>query len=195
MMLVSVPILSSEWSGTGTVIVVSPERFCMTTWLPRWRTVANPSLLRISQTSRPDSTRSLPNRDLDPSYEHFAVQPARDLGRVGRLKEEFQGLDEIGSRGLDRIALAGDIQFGAQRDVSVIFALDDGGQLVLGLHEVMIAAANRGLRLGSHRVRPAMNRRAVTSSAPTRRFLGSTNGLSAGSRCVKRRAAAAMVFM
>ena len=71
--LVSVPVLSSEWSGTGTVVVVFPDRFCMTTWLPRWRTAENPSALSIPHTSRPDSTRSLPNRDLDPRYEHFAV--------------------------------------------------------------------------------------------------------------------------
>ncbi len=83
MMLVSVPVLSSEWSGTGTVVVVFPDRFCMTTWLPRWRTAENPSALRISQTSQPDSTRSLPNRDLDPGHEDFAVQPARDLGGIG----------------------------------------------------------------------------------------------------------------
>lgn len=61
---------------------------------------------RFSACRRGDvaSTRSLPGRDLnlDPGHEHFAVQPARDLGRVGRLKEKFQGLDEIGSRGLDR---------------------------------------------------------------------------------------------
>ncbi len=31
MMLESVPVFSSEWSGTGTVVVVSPDRFCMTT--------------------------------------------------------------------------------------------------------------------------------------------------------------------
>jgi hypothetical protein len=34
----SVPILISACSGTGTVTVVSAERLCMITWLPRWRT-------------------------------------------------------------------------------------------------------------------------------------------------------------
>ena len=82
-MLARVPVLSSEWSGTGTVVVVFPDRFCMMTWLPRWRTAENPSALRISQTSWPDSTRSLPNRDFDPGDEHFAAQPARNLGRIG----------------------------------------------------------------------------------------------------------------
>jgi hypothetical protein len=40
MMDKSVPILISAWSGTGIVTVVSPSRFCMTMWLPRWRTLA-----------------------------------------------------------------------------------------------------------------------------------------------------------
>ena len=31
MMLDNVPALSSAWSGTGTVVVVFPTRFCMTT--------------------------------------------------------------------------------------------------------------------------------------------------------------------
>jgi hypothetical protein len=38
----SVPIHSSEWLGTGTVIVVSESCFCITIWLPRFRTSTNP---------------------------------------------------------------------------------------------------------------------------------------------------------
>ena len=30
------------------MVVVFPDRFCMTTWLPRWRTAENPSALSIS---------------------------------------------------------------------------------------------------------------------------------------------------
>ena len=43
----SVPIFSSAWSGTGTVIVPSTRIFCITIWLPRRRTSANPCRDRI----------------------------------------------------------------------------------------------------------------------------------------------------
>jgi len=39
---INVPIRSSLWSGMGTVTVVFSARFCITTWLPRRRTSANP---------------------------------------------------------------------------------------------------------------------------------------------------------
>ena len=37
-----VPTCTSRWSGTGTVMVPLGAAFCMTTWLPRRRTSANP---------------------------------------------------------------------------------------------------------------------------------------------------------
>jgi hypothetical protein len=55
----------------------------MTTWLPRCRTAAKPRLARIAHTSAPLSTRSLPNRDLDPRDVHLAREPASNLGLVG----------------------------------------------------------------------------------------------------------------
>ena len=89
MMLDSVPSVSSAWSGTGTVVVVLPDRCCMTMRLPRCRTTENPWPSRIWHTSRPERTRSLPNRDLDARDEHFAVQPSGNLGRIGGLEEQF----------------------------------------------------------------------------------------------------------
>lgn len=74
-----VPIRSSLWSGTGTVIVVPPSDFCMTTWLPWRRTWTNPFSAKSSHTSRPDATLSLRNRDLDPGHVDFFVKPFLNL--------------------------------------------------------------------------------------------------------------------
>lgn len=82
MMLASVPVLSSEWSGTGTEVVVSEDRFCITMWLPRCRTGAKPCASKILHTSRPDSRRSLPNQHLDLRDEDFSMQPASDFGWI-----------------------------------------------------------------------------------------------------------------
>jgi len=46
----SVPILISARSGTGIVTVVLPSRFCMTMWLPRWRTLAKPCCYNKAQS-------------------------------------------------------------------------------------------------------------------------------------------------
>src|SRR5882672_2797226 len=42
----------------------------------RWRTVTKPCSCKARQTSRPERTRSLPNRNLDLGYEHFAMRAA-----------------------------------------------------------------------------------------------------------------------
>jgi hypothetical protein len=83
----SVPSRSAAWSGTGTVVVVPSPRFCMTTWLPRRRTSTKPLRARIVHTSRPESTRSLPTRDVQPGNVHFGMEAAVHLGRVGSLEE------------------------------------------------------------------------------------------------------------
>lgn len=93
MMLDSVPCLSVPWRGTGTVTVVFSTRFCMTRWLPRCRTATNPFCSRIRQTSTPDRTRSLPNHDLNLRHEDLAMETARNLCRVGGLKEKRQRFD------------------------------------------------------------------------------------------------------
>ncbi|MBI2219300.1 MAG: NAD(P)-binding domain-containing protein [Candidatus Rokubacteria bacterium] len=51
----NVPVLSSGWSGTGTVVVPSAVRRCITTWLPRRRTSTKPCHSRMRHTSRPDT--------------------------------------------------------------------------------------------------------------------------------------------
>ena len=59
----------------------------MTMWLPFWRIRANPALAKMAQTASPDSTRNLPNRNLDAGDVDVAVQAVGDFGRVGAGKE------------------------------------------------------------------------------------------------------------
>jgi len=90
----------------------------------------------MSHTSCPDSTRSLPNRDLDVDArdENLAVQAAINFVRVRGFEEQLQRFDEIGPRRLDGFTLAGDVEFGAERHIRVVVALDDGRQLLRGRH-------------------------------------------------------------
>src|SRR5437899_1074393 len=103
MIAVNVPILTSSWSGTGTVIVESAVRFCITMWLLRRRTSANPCRRRIAQTSAPDQTRSLPMNRLKPGYEHLAPLSAGHFRRVGAIQKQFDRLLQVGDCFLDRI--------------------------------------------------------------------------------------------
>ena len=81
----------------------------------------------IRQTSSPERTRSLPNRDLDLGYEHLAMEPTSDLALIGRLEKQAKCLDKIRAGLLDRGTLARDIQLRTERDETVVFALDYGG--------------------------------------------------------------------
>ena len=92
-----VPVINSLWSGTGTV-VVPPSTWSrrMTTWLPRCRTWANPCRSSIAQTSLPDSTRSLPKRNLKLRNEHIAVFACSHLRRRGAFVKQFYRLAQIG---------------------------------------------------------------------------------------------------
>src|SRR5512132_665602 len=113
MMDCKVPVRSSLWRGTGTVTEPCGDCFCMTTWLPRLRTSRKPCFSRIEQTALPDSTRSLPNRDLDVRNVDFVSEPLLDfLGRCA-LEEQFDCFLEVVASLLDGVALASDVQFRA----------------------------------------------------------------------------------
>src|SRR6478672_409098 len=101
----------------------------MTMWLPRRRTSTNPCDASKAQTSRPESTRSLGNVDLDFRYVHFAVHTAADFIRRRAFEKQLKSFLQVFARVLDRIALAGDVQLRAERDVAVAFALDHRGEL------------------------------------------------------------------
>lgn len=67
------------------------------------------------------------------------MQSARDLGWVGRFEEQLQRLDQVGPRSFDGIALARDIQLGAQGHIRVALAFDNRGELPGGLHGQIVA--------------------------------------------------------
>ena len=84
----SVPARNSRWSGTGTVIVPSASDFCIAMWLPRLLASTKPWAERIRQTSPPDRTRSLANRDFDVGHVNFAAKALVDFFRAGGLEEQ-----------------------------------------------------------------------------------------------------------
>ncbi len=69
-------------------MVVSSVRFCITRWLPQWRTATNPFRSSIRQTSSPKRTRSLPNRNLDLGNKDFVAEAAGDLGGIRGFEEQ-----------------------------------------------------------------------------------------------------------
>jgi hypothetical protein len=87
-----VPVLIASWLGTGTVIVLAGNFFCMTTWLPRRRTSLKPCLARIEHTCLPERILSLTNSDLNLRYENLATQSLLNFLSRGRLKKQFQSL-------------------------------------------------------------------------------------------------------
>jgi hypothetical protein len=80
---------------------------------------------QILQTSMPESIRSLPNLNLDPSDENLAAQAALDLARIGSFQKELERLDQVRARFLDGAALAGDIQLWAESGISSSLPFDD----------------------------------------------------------------------
>jgi len=79
----------------------------------------------MRQTSRPERVRSLPNGHLDRGYVDFAAQSLLDLRRIGGFKEELQRFDQVSSRLLDGLPLAGKIQLRTERDVAVPLTHDE----------------------------------------------------------------------
>ncbi len=75
--------------------------------------------------------RSLPNGDLHLCDKELCVQALLNFGGSRSLKEEFECFAEVALGLLDGIALACNVEFGAQRNVAVAFAFDDCGELFL----------------------------------------------------------------
>ena len=89
----------------------------------------------------PDRTRSLPNRDLDLSNEDFTLEAPFDFrGRSGFIKQ-CERFDQVSSRLLNRIALAGDVELRAKGNETIVLAFDDRGQAVRWLHDLSIQYA------------------------------------------------------
>jgi hypothetical protein len=110
------------------VTVVSAKRFCIMAWLPRRRTSWNPYVSKIAQTCCPERLRSLPNRDLNLSYENLGMQTLLNLRGSRRLEKQCQSFYQVGARFLDGSALTGDIEFRTKGDVSIAVSFDHGCQ-------------------------------------------------------------------
>jgi hypothetical protein len=131
---IKVPFFSSEWLGTGTVMVDCSSRFCITTWLPRCRTSTKPWRERMPQTSRPERTRSLPNLNLKSRDKYFRMPTPFDLCRVRTLKEEFDGFLQVRSSGFYAVTLARNIELGTKSDVCIALAFNNGCKLLHLFH-------------------------------------------------------------
>jgi hypothetical protein len=145
----SVPTRSSSWSGTGTVVVVPSARFCMTTWLPRRRTSTNPCCARMAQASRPERTRSLATRYVQPRDVHFGVQTPLHLGGIRGFEEQLHRFAEVGARLLHVPTLAGDVELGTQCNIPVPLAFDDRRELCGACHPQYVLTPNFALKPGT----------------------------------------------
>ena len=72
--------------------------------------------------------------DLKPGYKNLRVLAAFDLGTVGSLKKQLDCFLQILAGSFDRIALACDINLGAQADVAFTFPLHNGSEFLYVLH-------------------------------------------------------------
>jgi hypothetical protein len=77
-----------------------------------------------------ERTAGLPAREVETGHVDLRVQPRCDLGRVGRLQEQAHRFGEVAAGIFDRIALAGDVQLGTERDVAISLASDDRGSSI-----------------------------------------------------------------
>lgn len=84
----------------------------------------------MPHTSRPESRRSLPNRDLDLGYKNVTVESLVNLLLRGGLEKQFECFLEVLAGLLDRITLTGNVKLWAQGDVPVAFLLDYSGEFL-----------------------------------------------------------------
>jgi hypothetical protein len=117
---------SSLWFGTGTVIVELSVRRCIIMWLPLCLTLEKPFFSRIRQTSSPESTGNLGNAHLQRGHVGFSRKAFLNFLGGGTLEKQFHSLSKIQLSFLNRIALARNINFGAQ-GCEPLFLADQNG--------------------------------------------------------------------
>jgi hypothetical protein len=81
----------------------------------------------MRRASRPERTRSRPNRYLERGDVHLAVQSLGDLGFALSLEEQLERFLQVRPGLFDRVALAGNINLGTKRYETSSFAFDDCG--------------------------------------------------------------------
>src|SRR5712692_1692140 len=90
------------------------------------------------QSSRPDSTRNLPNHNLQTRHKDFTMEPVSDFRRIRRFKEQFDGFHQIAPRLFDSMALTCDIQFRTEGDIAVAFPFDNASKLLELFHTAIL---------------------------------------------------------
>jgi hypothetical protein len=76
----------------------------------------------------------LPNLDLKSRHKHFRMAPSFDLGGISRLEEEFDGLLQIRTSGLDAVALARNIELWTESNLSIALAFNNSCELLHPFH-------------------------------------------------------------
>ena len=114
------------------MMVPAPSFFCITQWLPLWRTAANPWARSSSQRDSPEKTLRLGILRLELGDPGLAAEAGPDLTGRGGFKKKINCFPQVGQGGLRGVALAGDIQIWIQGDVIIALLADDGSQA--GLH-------------------------------------------------------------
>ena len=97
------------------------------------------------------------------------MQPRLHLGGIGGLQKQLDCFQKVGPRLFDRIALARDVELGAQRDVAVPLPLDDTGQardldLAIEVAEVFRVGPNRANQIVGEVAGAVRSWRAVAAS-------------------------------
>ena len=110
------------------MMVPAPSFFCMTRWLPLWRTATKPWVRRRSQQDSPEKTLRLGILRLELGDPGFAAEATPDLGSGGGFEKEVDGFPQVGQGGFRGVALAGDIQIRIEGDVRFALFADDGGE-------------------------------------------------------------------
>jgi hypothetical protein len=93
--------------------------------------------------SLPESTRSLPNLNLNLSHENVVVDAPTDLGWVGRFEEQGESLNKVGTGLFDRCAFACNVELRTQRDKTVVLPFNDCGNAVRLTHAPSLSQFDR----------------------------------------------------
>jgi len=86
----------------------------------------------------PDSTRNLPNRNLQTRDKDLTVEPVLYFRGISRFKEQFDGFYQIASSLFDGVTLTRDVQFRTQGHIAIVLPFYDAGKLLELFHTVSL---------------------------------------------------------